>query len=231
MRGHEGRVMVMAAPAPVVWRRARAASWSVILPAPMADADAEIISAVLQGDTDRYAALVDQYQDQAIRLAFSLLGNYEDARDASQEAFVNAYRALGRFRGGAKFSTWLHRIVINECKDVYKRRARQPVSVVRVGAADPDADDGLLFVDVADPAAGPADQTAGHELNRALSAAIARLSFKQRTVFVLHHLHGRSLDDVAGILRCRVGTVKSHLFRATQHLRRQLTPWLPGEEL
>ncbi|MBI2496080.1 MAG: sigma-70 family RNA polymerase sigma factor [Candidatus Omnitrophica bacterium] len=77
----------------------------------------EVIQAVLRGDVDRYAELVDKYQAWARRVAFSLLGNYEDARDASQEAFVSAYRSLGRFRASAAFSTWLYRIVVNECKD------------------------------------------------------------------------------------------------------------------
>ena len=194
----------------------------------MAGSDVEIIQAVLNGDVDRYADLVDTYQEGALKVAFSMLGNYEDAKDASQEAFVSAYRGLGRFRGGAKFSTWLYRIVVNECKDVYKRRARQPVVVASVGSprqwrGEPDPDrNGVLFVDVEDPAASPSDQLANRELAHRLSAAIGSLPMKQRTAFLLHHVHGLPLEEVASVMRCRLGTVKSHIFRATRHLQEAL---------
>jgi RNA polymerase sigma-70 factor (ECF subfamily) len=184
----------------------------------MAGSDAKTIQAVLDGDVDRFAELVDKYQEHALKLAYSFLGNYEDAKDASQEAFVSAYRSLGRFRGGAKFSTWLYRIVVNECKDVYKRRARQPSVVAAVGESDPDRN-GVLFVDVEDPGAGPSDQAANRELAHQLSTEIGRLPMKQRTAFLLHHVHGLPLEEVAAVMRCRLGTVKSHVFRATDHLR------------
>jgi len=195
----------------------------------MAGSDAETIQAVRRGDVDRYAELVNKYQEMALKVAFSLLGNHEDAKDASQEAFVSAYRSLDRFRSGAKFSTWLYRIVVNECKDVYKRRARQPVVVAVVGPADPEADDACLFVEVDDPAASPSDQLANRELARTLSAAIGALPMTQRTAFLLHHVHGLPLDDVAAVMGCRIGTVKSHLFRSTERLRNHLTPWLKEE--
>lgn len=184
----------------------------------MGGSDAEVIQAVLDGDVDRFAELVDRHQEHALKLAFSLLGNYEDAKDASQNAFVSAYRSLRRFRGGAKFSTWLYRIVVNECKDVYKRRARQPLVVATVGEPNPDAN-GMLFVDVEDPAAGPSDQLANQELGHRISAAIGGLPMKQRTAFLLHHVHGLPLAEVASVMRCRLGTVKSHIFRATDHLK------------
>jgi RNA polymerase sigma-70 factor (ECF subfamily) len=197
----------------------------------MAGSDAETIQAVLNGDVDRYAELVDKYQGPAIRLAFSFVGNNEDAKDVSQEAFVSAYRSLGRFRQGAKFSTWLYRIIVNECKDAYKRRARQPVASARVGGEpDLEASEGTdLFIDVADPTASPSDQLANRELSARLSRAIGGLPSKQRTAFLLHHVHGLPLQEVATVMGCRVGTVKSHVFRSTEQLRTQLTPWLAQE--
>ena len=197
----------------------------------MAESDAETIRAVLSGDVDRYAELVEKYHGQAIRLAFSFLGNYEDARDVSQDAFVSAYRSLGRFRAASRFSTWLYRIVVNKCKDACRRRARQPATVASVGTSEPEADpdDGLFVVDVADPGADPSGRLAHRELARALSDAIGELSLKQRAAFVLHHVHGLSLEEASGVMGCRVGTVKSHVFRATESLRRRLTPWVERE--
>jgi len=196
----------------------------------MADCDAEAIRAVLNGDAERYAELVDRYQGPALRLAFSFLGNYEDARDVSQEAFVSAYQALGRFRASAKFSTWLYRIVINECKDAYKRRARQPMAASGLGGPDSeeDAGDGL-FADAADPGAGPGDQLVARELSLALSAAIRDLPAQQQTAFFLHHVHGLPLEEAAGVMGCRVGTVKAHVFRATERLRVRLARWVNEE--
>ena len=191
--------------------------------------DADIIQAVLQGDVDRYAELVDKYQGLAFRLALGLLGNAEDAKDASQEAFVNAYSALERFRGGATFSTWFYRIVVNECKDTYRQRAREPMAVARVDGSGADADGATLFVEVHDPAATPRDQLANRDLSHQLTRTIRELPMKQRTAFVLHHLHGLTLEEAAAVMRCRLGTVKSHIFRATEQLRRHLRPWLAEE--
>lgn len=195
----------------------------------MHTAEEEAIRAVLGGDVDRYAELVDRYQAPAIRLAFSLLRNDEDARDAAQDAFVNAYRALGRFRGGATFSTWFFRIVINACKDLVRRRAHQPRITAGVGAPDPEDDGMCLFVDVDDPTADPSDHLANRELSRQLSDAIGVLPMKQQTAFLLRHVHGLSLTEAAEVMGCRTGTVKSHLFRATERLQRLLRPWVASE--
>ena len=209
----------------------RAAWWEakpdVILHA-MANSDAQAIAAVRHGEVDRFAELVERYQAPAIRLAYTFLGNYEDARDASQEAFVSAYRSLAAFRGGAKFSTWLYRIVINKCKDAYKHRARRPAIAGRVGVPDSN-DDESFFIDVDDPSAGPDEQLANRELGRQLTLAIRELPMQQQTAFLLHHVHGLALADAAQIMGCRTGTVKAHVFRATESLRKRLTPWVTPE--
>lgn len=193
----------------------------------MADADIQVIIAVLGGDVDRYAELVDRYQTPAYHLAYSLLGHAEDARDASQEAFLRAYQSLAQFRRQAKFSTWLYRIVVNKCMDMARQHAKRirPQLV----AGDEPGEDGSWFLDVPDPAAGPGERTMNRELARRLSQAIATLPMQQRTACALHYLQGCSLAEAAGIMRCRLGTVKSHLFRATARLRTQLGPWLKEE--
>jgi RNA polymerase sigma-70 factor (ECF subfamily) len=102
--------------------------------------------------------------------------------------------------------------------------------VAGVGAAGAEPDDDMgLFVDVADPAAGPSDQLANRELSGRLTAAIGALPMNQRTAFLLHHVHGLSLEDAAAVMGCRVGTVKSHIFRATAALRQRISPWLTEE--
>ena len=202
---------------------------TVILPsAKMEQADAEAIAAVLAGSVNRYAELVDRYQGLVFRLAVSLLGNSEDAKDASQEAFVSAYSCLGRFRGQAKFSTWLYRIVVNECYDAMRRRRHQPAVMTTLPQWSDDSEE-PIFLDLNDEKADPSQQMSNKELAQGLSNAIGKLPMKQRTVFVLHHLHGMTLAEVAEVAHCRLGTVKAHLFRATASLRLELAPWLNEE--
>lgn len=207
----------------------RIGTWDVILPQIqiMDDADAQVVQAVLAGDVDQYARLVDRYQQQALRVAFSLLGNGEDAKDAAQDAFISAYRALRSYNGSAKFSTWLYRIVVNKCKDFYRSRQRRPKTIgITVDGGSADAQDQTFFIDVDDPQADPQARALNKELSRQLSCGITHLPMKQRSAFVLHHLHGFSLEETAAVMHCSIGTVKSHLFRACASLRTHLGPWV-----
>ena len=187
--------------------------------------DDQIVRAVCAGDTEAFAELVDKYQAMAIKVAFSLLGNEQDAHDAAQEAFISAYQSLPRFRGGAKFSTWLYRIVANKCKDVYRKRARTAGSWLRISTTgSSEREDHLM--EIHDPRSGPALKLYNREMAEALNKAISQLPLKQRMAFVLHHLHGMALNEVADVMQCRVGTVKSHVFRATAALKSSMQPWL-----
>ena len=204
----------------------RAAAGTPPVPALRADpdgraADEEAIDAVLRGEVERYAELVDRYQAAAWKLAYSAVGNFDDARELSQNGFVKAYQQLGRFRRDAKFSTWLYRIVMNECLDFLRRRARHPT----VALEAPGDDGRMIRFEVEDPAAGPGEQAMNRELARTLGAAIQLLPGQQRTAFVLHHLQGLEIAEAAGVTGCRPGTVKSHVFRACEQLRRLVTAW------
>ena len=193
------------------------------------DPDRQIVEAILQGDTERYSELVHQYQLAAWRLAFSFVGNLEDARELAQNAFVNAFRSLSRFRGRSKFSTWLYRIVSNECKDFLRRKAREPVMVsLEAAPGESDRDAPELF-EGADTRGDPRQSASNRELAEKLARAIGRLPMKQRLAFLLHTVHGMPLEEVSGVMSCRVGTVKAHLFRASESLRLFLEPALAEE--
>lgn len=193
---------------------------------PVEARDVEVIEAVLRGEADRYAELVIRYQTAAWTLAYRFVGNWEDAKELSQNGFIKAYQHLRRFRRRAAFSTWLYRIIVNECKDFFKRKARRP-AMVSLGS-DPADDDPVLF-EAADPSGDPGTALADRELAKQMSTAIEGLPMKQHEAFVLHHLQGLSLEEAARVMRCRVGTVKAHLFRACEQLRSRLTPYLSGE--
>ena len=187
--------------------------------------DDEIIRAVCAGDTEAFAELVEKYQAMAIRVAFSLLGNEQDANDVAQEAFISAYQALPRFRGGAKFSTWLYRIIANKCKDVYRKRSRTADSWLRISSADSGSNEDYIM-EIQDPQPEPVLKQFSREVAEALNEAVSQLPLKQRMAFVLHHLHGMAFNEVAEVMQCRVGTVKSHVFRATKTLKVSMQPWL-----
>ena len=187
--------------------------------------DDEIIRAVCTGDTEAFAELVDKYQTMAIRVAFSLLGNEQDAYDVAQEAFISVYQALPRFRGGAKFSTWLYRIIANKCKDVYRKRSRTADSWLRISNTDSGGNEDYIM-EIQDPQSEPALKLFSREVAEALNEAVSQLPLKQRMAFVLHHLNGMTLNEVAEGMQCRVGTVKSHVFRATAALKVRMQPWL-----
>lgn len=199
-----------------------------ILPKAMEDGDRQVVAAVCAGDTVRYAELVTRYQQPTLRLAYSLLGNAQDAEEAAQDAFVSAYQALRSFRRGAKFSTWFYRIVVNKCRDAQRAASRRP-AILALEAGE--ADDVSLFDVLEDPAAGPSEQAAQRDVAQALTVAIRALPRQQREAVVLHHVHGLPINEAAAAMGCRPGTVKSHLFRAHGALRARLSPWLSAEDV
>ena len=172
------------------------------------DADHQLVIDALRGDPDAFAALVERYDRAVHHLAYRTMRDEEEAKDVTQEAFFKAYRSLKTFKPGAKFSTWIFAIAYHACCDRLNRRKRY-------------SDEELP--DRADPARGPADAVIAGDEARRLRQAIAELPEKYRTVVTLYHLQGKQYDEIATVLGIPVGTVKTHLFRAKEQLRRMLT--------
>ena len=176
--------------------------------------DTDLLAAHAVGDTDAFGEIVRRHRDRLWAVALRTLGDREEAADAVQDALVSALRASGPrpdnaagtsaagFRGESAVTTWLHRIVINACLDRVRRKASRP--------ADPLPDYDL-------PDHHP-DPLAARELALDLDAALATLPAEQRAVLVLVDMYGYPVDDVAVILDCPVGTVKSRCARARVRL-------------
>lgn len=163
----------------------------------------KIIRECLEGNTDRYGILVERYQDALIRTAYRFLWSWEDAKDAAQEAFVKAFLALKRFDQTRRFSTWLQRILVNECLDRKKaayRRLRNPWAPH------------LEQADQVDPATEIGEKDL-------LRMALERLSPRRRRVFILVGLEGFSGSDAAAILGCSESTVRVTMMKARRRLR------------
>jgi RNA polymerase sigma-70 factor, ECF subfamily len=170
--------------------------------------DQALIAATLAGRPDAFGELVSRYERAVYNLAVRTLRDRTEAEDATQEAFFKAYRALATFRPGAKFSTWIFTICYRLCCDRIAKRRRLS---------------GDELPDRADPSAGPETLAERNDDAQRLRAAIDALPEKYRAVITLYHLQGKQYDEIATVLNLPLGTVKTHLFRAKEQLRKVLT--------
>jgi RNA polymerase sigma-70 factor (ECF subfamily) len=185
--------------------------------------ESELIIQIKEGNRMAFDILVSQYKEKAFALAFSIVGNVEDTKDITQEAFIRVYNGIGKFRQEASFSTWFYRTLVNLSKD-YLRKTKyteHPLSKRLIK----DGEKGVLF-QIKDLKYSPEGLVLNRELNQMINLAISKLPQKQRLAFILKHLQGIKTDEIARILNCAQATVKVHLFRAVRNLQRDLQPYL-----
>jgi len=175
--------------------------------------DQTLVTEALAGRGEAFGSLVERYDRAVYHLAYRTLRDSEEARDVAQEAFFKAYRSLRTFRPGAKFSTWIFSIAYHACCDRLNRRKRYSNEELP---------------ERADSGAGPEQQAIAGDEARRLRAAIAQLPEKYRSVITLYHLQGSQYDEIAQVLEIPIGTVKTHLFRAKEQLRRMLNQAATG---
>jgi RNA polymerase sigma-70 factor (ECF subfamily) len=175
--------------------------------------DRELIERHTVGDRDAFAELVRRHRDRLWRVALRTLGNPDDAADALQDALLSAYRAAGTFRGDAAVTTWLHRIVVNACLDLVRRRGARPTSPLDESTAD----------------SRPApDALEAHETATDVLAALRALPVEQSAAIVLVDVEGYPVAEVAAMLEVPVGTVKSRCARGRARLAERLQHLSPG---
>ncbi|MET0524194.1 MAG: RNA polymerase sigma factor SigM [Nocardioides sp.] len=187
-------------------------------PVPTGDerSDAELLSAHVHGDSDAFGALFARHRDRLWAVALRTMGNPEDAADGLQDGLVAAYRRAGSFRGEAAVTTWLHRVVVNACLD------RIRAAKVRRAEALPDDLDQHLgrgsLATAADRTEDPADRSVAEERRRMVIEALGTLPADQRAALVLVDMEGYPVAEVAEMLDCAVGTVKSRCSRGRARL-------------
>jgi RNA polymerase sigma-70 factor, ECF subfamily len=182
--------------------------------------DEELVARAIGGDETAYGKLVTRYSNYVYTIAVRIVGNESDAEDVAQEAFVRAYRALPRFRGDSKFSSWLYRIAANRALTHLKRRRRR-VAAVDIGAG-PHVEAEASQVDCRD-SDRPDHAVMDSEFRSRVRAAVAELPEQYRVVVTLFYLEERSYKEVAETLGIPMGTLKTHLHRARFLLREILT--------
>jgi len=172
----------------------------------------ELVSRSKSGDVEAFNLLVEQYQRLVFNLALRMLGNSEAAEDASQDTFLSAYKAIGKFRGGS-FKSWVLRIAVNSCHD--KLRVARRYRVVSLDTLMLEIGD----LPQADNNESPEDYALRRELGRFLNEGLAHLPEDQRLAVILSDIQGLSYEEVAQVAGCSLGTVKSRLNRGRTRLR------------
>lgn len=164
--------------------------------------DGQLVVLARGGNEHAFELLVRRHQGHTYRLALRMLGNHDDADDAAQEAFLQAWRGLSSFRADAAFGTWLYRIAMNECLRLLSRRreiAELPVEIV-------------------DPTASPEEMLAAKQIVAAVKAGVAGLTPEQRAPWVLREVEGLTYEEIADVLALTVAAVKARLHRARLHI-------------
>jgi RNA polymerase sigma-70 factor, ECF subfamily len=186
------------------------------------DDDAGFVARCRRGDTEAFAVLVRRHQKKMLNIAFRMIGDYDEACDVVQESFLSAYRAIGKFRGDARFSTWLCSIVLNHLRSHLQRKTDR--SRREAGSLDDPAESKRSRV-MNEPCSQemPIDERLEkRELEAKVQECIGLLDGEQREVLVLRDIQGFSYDEIGVMLKLPEGTVKSRLFRARTALKEGL---------
>ena len=168
------------------------------------------------GNLDAFNTLILHYQDSVFNMALRILGDEDQAADASQEAFISAFKSIASFRGGS-FKGWLMRTVTNACYDELRRQKRRPTTPL-----EPDTEDGEEMDSpkwLADPNMTPAQKAEADEVEHAIQHCLNNLPLEFKTVVVMADIQGMDYTEVAAVVRVPLGTIKSRLARARLRLR------------
>lgn len=182
----------------------------------MNKSDHDLIADCLKGQTEAFGHLVLRYQDRLYNSLLGMLGSGEDARDAAQEAFIQAFQKLNTFGGRSAFYSWLFRIALNSFINQHRKRPRVSVSIeaVREQSGSEPSDP--------HPEALPEFSLERTERQSMVRTALSELSLEYRTVLVLKEMEGLSYEEIAEIVGCPIGTVRSRIHRARNELRTKL---------
>jgi RNA polymerase sigma-70 factor (ECF subfamily) len=185
--------------------------------------ETDLLRRARHGDLTAYDGLVRLYQERIYATIYHMTSNHEDANDLAQESFIKAYQALKSFKGGSSFYTWLYRIAVNKTINFLKQRKnRQHMSLNDIDFnAEHDPDLVALISDKT-----PRRDASLTELQEKLNAALLKLSEPHRLVVVLHDVQGMSHEEIAKVMDCNIGTVRSRLFYARQQLQGFLADYL-----
>lgn len=189
---------------------------------PQQETDEQLVARVQKGDKRAFDLLVLKYQHKILAIISRFIKDSAEVHDVAQEAFIKAYRALGNFRGDSQFYTWLYRIAVNTAKNHLVSRGRRPPS------RDVDAQDAEFYsgAEGLRDISTPESELMREQLESVVHKAIQTLPEDLRTALTLREMEGMSYEEIAEIMACPVGTVRSRIFRARDAVDKQLSPLL-----
>lgn len=187
--------------------------------------DQLLVTKVQNGDKKAFDLLVIKYQHRIFALISRFIRDADEVQDVAQDAFIKAYRAIPNFRGDSAFYTWMYRIAINTAKNHLVSKSRRPPG------SDVDINDAetVIVDDSLKDSAGPENVLFANELQEVVRNAIDQLPNDLRTAVTLREFDGLSYEDIADIMDCPVGTIRSRIFRAREAIDKQVKNQLSGE--
>jgi RNA polymerase sigma factor (sigma-70 family) len=189
-----------------------------------ADADIDVVRRVQAGDVAAFDRLILKYRERVYGIVYHLTSNREDAADLTQDSFIKAFQSIHRFGGQSSFFTWLYRIAVNSTlSHLRKARLRTFFSLERIDSDEPVAKE---IIDALTDKTGADRSSYVRELQEKLNDALQKLSIKHRTVVTLFEIDGLSHQEIAEVMGCSVGTVRSRLHYAKQLLQSELQPYI-----
>ena len=190
------------------------------------DVDAPLVERVKQGDVKAFEMLVVKYQRRIERLVGRMVRDVDLIPDIAQETFIRAYRALPQFRGDSAFYTWLYRIAVNTAKKQLMELKRDPLVTESARAGRDDDDDSRVVENEPSDSGTPEALLATKQIAAAVNFAVEALSEELRQAITLREIEGLSYEEIAEVMNCPIGTVRSRIFRAREAIAVKLRPLL-----
>jgi RNA polymerase sigma-70 factor (ECF subfamily) len=178
-----------------------------------------LVEQARKGEKNAFRQLVELYKVKIYRLAYDLTGNGMDAEDLSQDVFLKAYRSLDKFRGDAKFGTWLYRITVNTCLDHRSKKSLSMITPITITQHEDDSSP----LEQAGSSILPDRAAEASLIQNNIERALEQLTPREKTVFMLRHYHDLPLKEIAETLDISLGSVKTLLFRAIRRLQNELS--------
>lgn len=216
-------MVIMTDPATRKARRRPSREFESSAPAPTPVDEQVLVKRARRGDLGAYDELIRRYQERIYATIYHMTANHEDANDLAQEAFIKAYQALKSFKGGSSFYTWVYRIAVNKTINFLKQRKNR--SQMSLNDLDFNVEHDPDLVALISDKTPRRDVNLG-ELQEKLNEAMLKLSEQHRLVVTLHDVQGLSHEEIAKIMDCNIGTVRSRLFYARQQLQAYLSDYL-----
>lgn len=204
--------MIMAEPAPIA-----------VPETPVPTNEMELVRRAKRGDLEAYDELIKRYQERIYATIYHMTSNHEDANDLAQDSFIKAFQALKSFKGGSTFYTWLYRIAVNKTINFLKQRKNRMNMSLNDLDFNTEHNPDLIAL-ISDKT--PRREAGLKELSEKLNEALLKLSEQYRLVMVLHDVQGQSHEEIAEIMNCNIGTVRSRLFYARQQMQAWLMDYL-----